>query len=114
MNLRTQMQEAKLRNILDPDRSAKEFKITIRFRNHSSSDIQEALALARKNEFYFEEGVGKFRKIYASFYPENVADLFKIFELVKNQETTKLYLNNKQIPYIQDLWLFLMWFHQVK
>ena len=60
------------------------------------------------------EGEGDFYKIYVSFYPEDVENLYEIFELVKDQETTKVYLNNKLIPYIQDLWLFLMWFHRVK
>jgi len=46
--------------------------------------------------------------------PEDVEELHALFELVKDMESTTIYLNNKMIPYIQDLWLFLMWFYNVK
>ena len=61
-----------------------------------------------------EEGENNNYKIYVSFYPEDVEELYEIFELVKDNESTKIYLNNKSIPYLQDLWLFLMWFYKIK
>jgi len=114
MNARQQIQEEKLQNILNPRQSNKEFKITIRFQKHYSKNFEKALDLAQKNKYFLEEGDGDFYKAYASFYPTDVEELFKLFELVKDQETTKIFLNNKSIPYIQDLWLFLMWFYRVK
>jgi hypothetical protein len=114
MDARTKIQEEKLFNILNPKRANKEFKITLRFQKHLSKKYEEAVKLAKINKYFLEEGSGDFYKIYASFYPEDVEELYRIFELVKEQETTKIYLNNKLIPYIQDLWLFLMWFHRIK
>jgi len=114
MNARQQIQEEKLQNILNPRQSNKEFKITIRFQKNYSKNFEKALALARKNKYFLEEGEGDFYKAYASFYPGDVEELFNLFELVKERETTKIYLNNKSIPYIQDLWLFLMGFYRVK
>ena len=84
------------------------------FRSIYSKNFEKALELARKNKYFLEEGEGDFYKAYASFYPAEVEELFNLFELVKDHETTKIYLNNKAIPYIQDLWLFLMWFYRVK
>jgi hypothetical protein len=114
MDTRQQIQEEKLQNILNPRQANKEFKITVRFQKHYSKNFERAVALARKNKYFLEEGEGDFYKAYASFYPADVEELFSLFELVKEHETTKIYLNNKSIPYIQDLWLFLMWFYRVK
>jgi len=114
MDAKTQIQDEKLFNILNPKRANKEFKITLRFQKHLTKRYEDALELARQNKYFMEEGDGDFYKIYVSFYPADVEDLYRIFELVKDQETTKIYLNNKLIPYIQDLWLFLMWFHRIK
>lgn len=114
MNAKKKIEEEKLFNILNPKKSNREFKITIRFQKHLTKKYEKAAALAKKNPYFLEEGAGYFYKIYVSFYPQDVEALFEIFELVKDQETTKIYLNNKLIPYIQDLWLFLMWFYKIK
>jgi len=114
MDAKKKIEAEKLSNILNPKKSNKEFKVTIRFQKHLSRKYEKARELAKKNPYFMEEGKGDFIKTYVSFYPSDVDDLFELFELVKDQETTKIYLNNKLIPYIQDLWLFLMWFHRVK
>jgi hypothetical protein len=114
MDAKKKIQEEKLLNILNPKRANKEFKITVRFQEHPGNKYEKALELAKKNKHFLEEGEGDFYKVYATFYPEEVEELYRIFELVKDQETTKIYLNNKLIPYMQDLWLFLMWFYRVK
>ena len=114
MDARALIEEEKLNNILNPKKSNREFKITIRFRKHLSKKYEKAVELARKNPYFMDEGSGDFYNIYVSFFPDDVDYLFEIFELVKDQETTKIYLNNKEIPYIQDLWLFLMWFYRIK
>jgi hypothetical protein len=113
MNAKKKIEEEKLFNILNPKKSNREFKITIRFQKHLTKKYEKAVELAKKNPYFLEEGAGDFHKIYVSFYPQDVDALYKIFELVKDQETTKIYLNNKLIPYIQDLWLFLMWFYKI-
>ena len=114
MNAKEKIQEEKLFNILNPKKSNTEFKITIRFKKHLSKKFEQALQLAKKNKYYMEEGENNNYKVYVSFYPEDVEELYEIFELVKDNESTKIYLNNKSIPYLQDLWLFLMWFYKIK
>jgi hypothetical protein len=106
--------EDKLSNILYPKKTGNHFKVTIRFKKHLSKKYEEALALAKKNKYFMAEGEGNLYTVYASFLPEDVEDLHTLFELVKDMESTTIYLNNKMIPYIQDLWLFLMWFYKVK
>ncbi|MCP4148806.1 MAG: hypothetical protein GY757_13755 [bacterium] len=114
MDAKKKIEEEKLFNILNPKKSNRDFKITIRFQKHLTRKYEKAVELAKKNPYFLEEGEGNFYKIYVSFYPQDVEELYQLFELVKEQETTKIYLNNKLIPYIQDLWLFLMWFNRVK
>jgi hypothetical protein len=114
MDARNKIQEEKLFNILYPKRANKEFKITVRFQKQLTRKYEKAVELAKQNKNFLDEGEGDFYKIYVSFYPEDVEQLFELFELVKDQESTKIYLNNKLIPYIQDLWLFLIWFYRIK
>lgn len=114
MDAKHTIEEEKLVNILNPKKANREFKITLRFRKHLTKKYEQAVELARKNPYFLEEGEGDFYKIYVSFYPRDVEALYEIFELVKDQESTRIYLNNKLIPYIQDLWLFLMWFYKIK
>jgi hypothetical protein len=66
------------------------------------------------NKYFMDEGNGYYYKFYVSFYHEDVEELYKILELVKNYESTKIFINNKPIPFIQDLWLFLAWFYKIK
>lgn len=114
IDAKKKIEEEKLTNILTPGKANREFKITIRFQKHLTKKYEKAVQLAKNNPYFLEQGEGDFYKIYVSFYPRDVAALYEIFELVKDQETTKIYLNNKLIPYIQDLWLFLMWFYKIK
>jgi len=113
MLAREKIQEEKLRNVLDPVKANREFKITVRFQKSLSKKFSDALELARKNRYFMEEGQGDLYRAYASFYPAEAKELHRLFNLVKDFQTTRLYLNNKPIPYIHDLWLFLMWFYLI-
>lgn len=114
MDARQLIEEEKLQNILNPRRSNRDFKVTLRFQKRLSRNYERALELARKNKHFMEEGQGDHYRVYASFYPEDVEELHALFDLVKDQDTTRIFLNNKAIPYVQDLWLFLLWFYRVK
>ncbi len=114
MNGIARMNQEKLDNILNPKIANRSFKITVRFEKHLTKKFEEALALAQKNETYIEEEVAGTVRYYVSFQPADVEALYDLFERVKDQESTVLFLNNKRIPYIQDLWLFLMWFYRVR
>ena len=106
------IEEEKLFNILNPRDANTEFKITIKFQKHLSQNYEKAVALARKNKYFMEEGKGDYQKFYASFYPEDTQQLHQLFDLVHQHKKTEIFLNNKRIPYIHDLWLFLMWFYK--
>jgi len=107
------IREEKLANILDPRTANKEFKITLRFQKHLSKSFEQALELARKNPHFLEEGQGDSYRVYASFFPADVQQLHQLFQLVHEHRHTVVFLNNKRIPYLQDLWLFLMWFYKI-
>lgn len=114
MNAKKKFEEEKLKNILNPLTVNREFKITIRFQTHSLKKIDHAFELAKKNPYFQEEGEGDSHWVYVSFYPQDVEALHEMFHLVHDREKTRLYLNNKMIPYIQELWLLLMWFYRIK
>lgn len=114
MNGVARINQEKLDNILNPRAANRSFKITVRFEKHLSKKFEEALALAQKSDTFIEEELVGTVRYYVSFLPAEVDRLFALFELVKDQESTTLFLNNKRIPYIQDLWLFLMWFYRVR
>ena len=113
MDAKDKIAEEKLANILNPKKSNREFKITIRFQKHLSQNYSQALELAKKNKYFMEEGEGDYYRAYASFYPEDTLALHELFGLVHAHKNTVIFLNNKRIPYIQDLWLFLMWFYKI-
>jgi hypothetical protein len=114
MDARQQIEEEKLQNILNPRKANREFKVTIRFQKRLSRSFEKALALARRNPHFMEEGEGDRYRAYASFHPADVEAMHELFELVKDQDTTRLFLNNKAVPYVHDLWLFLLWFYRVR
>jgi hypothetical protein len=114
MNTKKKIEEEKLMNILHPPKVNREFKITIRFQKHSIKKVDQAFELAQKNPYFLVEGEGDSQRVYASFYPRDAEALHELFDLVDDRETTRLYLNNKAVPYIQELWLLLMWFYTIK
>lgn len=114
MNSAARIDQEKLDNILNPRSANRSFKITVRFEKHLSRKFEEALTLARQSDSFLEEETAGTVRYYVSFRPADVDRLYEIFELVKEQESTVLFLNNKRIPFIQDLWLFLMWFYRVR
>jgi hypothetical protein len=106
--------EEKLADILYPSTKAKEFKITLVFGFKLSPDYGQAVDLAKRNPTYHEEGSGEWIRHSATFTPAEVEDLFKLFNLVHEWETTEVLVNHKKIPYGHQLWLPLMWFYRVK
>jgi len=106
--------EEKLADILYPNTTAKEFKITLVFGYKTSPDYAEAVDLAKRNPAYTEEGSGEWIRHSATFSPAQVEDLFALFCLVHSWETTEVLVNHKRIPYAHQLWLPLMWFYRIK
>lgn len=106
--------EEKLDSILHPSDLAKEFKITIEFGYKTSPNYEKAVDLARRNPTYSEEGEGEWIRHSATYIPEDVEDLFELFNLVHEWDKTDVLVNHKKIPYGHQLWLPLMWFYRVK
>lgn len=114
MTVKEKIQQEKLENILNPKKSNTDGKITIRFRKNLSRNYEEALKIAKQHPSFMEEGEGDFYTVYVSYQIQEVEELHTLFNLVRDFPTTKLFLNNKSIPYIHDLWLFLFWFYRIR
>lgn len=109
-----QARREKLADILHPTTEAQSFRITIVFGYKMTSDYEKAVALAKTNPTYTEEGEGEWIRHSATFTPESVDDLFDLFNLVHDWDTTEVLVNHKKIPYGHQLWLPLMWFYRIK
>jgi len=106
--------EAKLDSILYPRNQAKEFKIALEFGYKISPNYEKAVDLAKRNPTYQEEGEGEWVRHSATYTPEDVDDLFELFNLVHDWENADVLINHKRIPYGHQLWLPLMWFYRIK
>jgi len=104
----------KLDDILHPRTKAKKFKITVEFGYKFSPDYKRAVALAKNNPTYKEEGSGEFIRHSATYTPDEVDDLWDIFNIIHEWDNVEILLNHKRIPYGQQLWLPLMWFYRIK
>jgi hypothetical protein len=109
-----QAEEEKLDSILHPNPTAKKFKITIEFGHNVASNYEKAVELAKKNPHYHDTGSGEWIRHSATYVPEDVEELFELFNLVHEWEGTEILVNNKRLPYGHQLWLPLMWFYRVK
>lgn len=109
-----QAHREKLADILQPSTEAKSFRITIVFGYKMSPGYEKAAALAKKNPAYKEEGDGEWIRHSATYTPEGVDDLFDLFNLVHEWDTTEVLVNNKKLPYGHQLWLPLMWFYRIR
>jgi len=106
--------QEKLEDILAPSTKAKSFRITVVFGYKMTPDYEKAVALAKRNPTYKVEGEGEWVRHSAVYTPAEVEDLFALFSLVHDWETTDVLVNHKKIPYGHQLWLPLMWFYRIK
>ena len=104
----------KLDSILHPSTHAKEFKITVEFGYKASPHYKKAVDLARRMPYYREDGSGEWVRHSATYTPNDVDELFELFNLVHEWEKTEILVNHKKLPYAQQLWLPLMWFYRIK
>jgi hypothetical protein len=109
-----EVKEEKLDSILHPSTHAKEFKITIEFGYKTSPNYEKAVDLARRTSTYREEGSGDWIRHSTTYTPDDVEELFTLFNLVHEWEKTEILVNHKKLPYGHQLWLPLMWFYRIK
>ena len=105
--------QEKLEDILTPSTKAKSFRITVVFGYKMTPDYEKAIALAKRNPTYKVEGEGEWVRHSVVYAPAEVEDLFALFSLVHDWETTDILVNHKKIPYGHQLWLPLMWFYRI-
>lgn len=103
----------KLDTILQPSTQAKEFKVTLEFGYKTSPRYAKAVDLARRMPTYREDGSGEWIKHAATFSPADVEELFQLFNLIHDWDTTEVLVNHKKLPYAHQLWLPLMWFYRI-
>lgn len=106
--------EEKLDSILHPSTRAKKFKITLKFGYKISPNYKKAVELAQKNPSYREKGEGEWVRHSVTYTPEDVDELFELFNLIHEWENSEVLVNHKKLPYGHQLWLPLMWFYRVK
>jgi hypothetical protein len=106
--------QEKLEDILTPSTTAKSFRITIEFGYKMTRDYEKAVDLAKRNPTYHVEGEGEWIRHSAVFTKDDVEDLFALFSLVHDWDTTEVLVNHKRLPYGHQLWLPLMWFYRIK
>jgi hypothetical protein len=111
---RDQATEDKLADILYPSTEAKSFRITLVFGYNLTSNYKKAVELAKKNPTYKEEESGEWVRHSSTYTPAEVKDLFELFNLIHEWESTEVLVNHKKIPYGHQLWLPLMWFYLIK
>jgi len=104
----------RLEEILQPSDRARSFKVTIIFRRKLASDYTRAVELAKKNPTYREEGRDEWLEHSATYSPDEVDDLFDLFQLVHGWDDTEVLVNHKRLPYGHQLWLPLMWFYRIR
>ncbi len=105
--------EEKLNTILHPNTKAKSFKITVEFGYKASPKYAQAIDLARRMPTYIEKGEDEWVQHSATFTPEDVEELFMLFNLVHDWDSCEILVNHKKIPYAHQLWLPLMWFYRI-
>jgi hypothetical protein len=103
----------KLEDILTPSNAAKSFRITVSFGYRMTPDYKRALAIAQRNPTYREEGEGEWIRHSAVYTPAEVEDLFRLFNIVHDWDSTEILVNHKKLPYAHELWLPLMWFYRI-
>jgi len=104
----------KLEEILQPSDRARAFKITLVFRPKLVPNYARAVDLAKRNPTYREEGSGEFVRHSVTYTPDEVDDLFDLFQLVHGWDDTEVLVNHKPLPYGHQLWLPLMWFYRIR
>jgi len=85
------------------------FSITVIFHKFESEDYEEAVALAKKSDDYWEGGQGISFHHRARYFPKRAEDLKRLYDIVCLYDCEVL-VNDQAVPYARELWLPLLWF----
>lgn len=106
-------EEKKLQDILHPSTTAETFTITVTFGWKVSAKYEKAVDLARRMPTYRKAGSEEWVKHSVDFTPQDVEELFQLFNLVHDWDSTEVLVNHKRLPYAHQLWIPLMWFYRI-
>jgi hypothetical protein len=103
---------------LDPDLQdalydrpiSRPFSYTIVFAPFEGPDYERAVALAQQTSEYLQAGEGTCVKHRARFRPDQVTALRDLWQIVGNEPTTDVLLDDRPVPYARELWLPLLWY----
>jgi hypothetical protein len=103
---------------LDPDLQdalydrpiSRPFSYTIVFAPFDGPDYARAVVLAEGATDCLRSGSGDRLQHRVRFRPDEVTALRELWQLVGNQPTADVLLDDKPVPYARELWLPLLWY----
>ncbi|MDH5405039.1 MAG: hypothetical protein OEZ30_00135 [Candidatus Aminicenantes bacterium] len=95
--------------ILYPEKLREKFTITIVFGHSRKKQYREAVELAKQAPSYYTKGEGRWLKHYAKYDSLSATKLFELTSLLDKFIKFEVLVQDKPLPYGQNLWLPLMW-----
>jgi hypothetical protein len=102
---------------LDPDLHAAlfgprnlPFSITLVFGRFEGPAFDKAVELARQSAEYRMVGADRAERHRARFFPDEALRLRDLFELIADQPTCEVLIDDRPVPHARELWLPLVWF----
>jgi hypothetical protein len=107
-----QIQEI-IQDILYPYLSNKEPVIAIQFGVPKDKDEEwrEAISFASAHNTYSKTVVGKLTKHRIELKPEQVWEIYQLYQMLEKSPHLEIFINNQKLPYAATLWLPLLWFY---
>jgi hypothetical protein len=103
---------------LDPDLQdalydrpvSRPFSYTIVFAPFDGPDYERAVTLARQTSDYLQTGNAPQITHRARFRPDQVSELRDLWQIVGNDPSADVLLDDRPVPYARELWLPLLWY----
>jgi hypothetical protein len=84
--------------------------VSLEFPTFEGAEYTRALELAHASSEYREIRTGSSLRHRARFYPQDVAKLRDLFEIVGRLDSCDVLVDDRPVPYARELWLPLLWF----
>jgi hypothetical protein len=102
---------------LDPDLHAalfgsppRPFSFTLVFPRFDGPDYARAVEMARRSAEYRETGSGTAFRHRARYFPQQIAELRALFQVIERFDASEVLVDDRPVPYARELWLPLAWF----
>ena len=102
-----------IQDILFPYLSTKDPVITIQFGvpKNKEEEWREAVSFASAHNSYSKKIVGKLAKHRIEFKPDQVWEIYQMYQMLEKSPHLEILLNGQKLPYAATLWLPLLWFY---